>query len=227
MVEEGNKTSLSFPDFLFPLPVRCAEAAYLRGSCCGVSGAPQWAAPCSCHLRLRRPSSTEAGWRSLLLLLSPVPARAKVTLVPPDGKMTAAAVTTRARVKEHPVLSVFFLLIFISPSFSPRHHQPKCFWESIRLNSQRKKKKRRWRQHPKHMRLVWRCYWVSMVSWPLCDPDNCHDGSVGVDSLHSGTINDNSLVQLQGGDPSVSSLKTRNKSDSSTWAHLRQRDIPC
>lgn len=46
MGEEGNRTSLSFTDFFYffflaPLPVkRCAEAASLRGSCCGVSGAP-------------------------------------------------------------------------------------------------------------------------------------------------------------------------------------------
>lgn len=41
MGEKGNRTSLCLADFLFPLPVkRCAEAASLRGSCCGVSGAP-------------------------------------------------------------------------------------------------------------------------------------------------------------------------------------------
>lgn len=114
---------------------------------------PRWAAPCSCHLRLRRPSSTEAGRRSLLLLLSPVLAQAKVTLVPPDGKMTAAAVITQARVKEHPALSGFSLLIFICPSFLLSSSQAaQMFFRSITwVSKTMMRRKRRRGQQPWHM----------------------------------------------------------------------------
>lgn len=58
--------------------------------------------------------------RSLPLLLSPVLAQAKVTLFPPDGKMTATAATTSEKVREQPVgISVLFshsLFLLCPPS---------------------------------------------------------------------------------------------------------------
>lgn len=66
---------------------------------------------------------------SLPLLLSPVLTQAKVTLFPPDGKMTAAAATTSEGVRERPVgfsLSLprslsqsFPLILFVSCALPP------------------------------------------------------------------------------------------------------------
>lgn len=60
--------------------------------------------------------------RSLPLLLSPVLTQAKVTLFPPDGKMTATAATTSEKVREQPVgISVLFshsLFLLYTPSSS-------------------------------------------------------------------------------------------------------------
>lgn len=163
MGEEGNRTSLIF---FFPLPVkRCAEAASLRGSCCGVSGAPgeQLPAPVtftcsssrqqrpgaaafhpSCHLSSLRPR-----WLWCLLM-------EKWQQLLPRHRLESRSIG----------LFWFLLLIILSPFLSPHRNQAMCCkGQPYVFNSP--KKKSSWQEEAFSARERSAGYWFESKPWCL------------------------------------------------------------